>query len=139
MEWAESEAEHGMTWVSSLKAWARSVKRDVVALYFAARDPRVPWYAKAVAAAVAAYALSPIDPIPDFIPVLGHLDELVVLPLGIMLAIKLIPPDVMAEHRAATIAAEGRPTSRVAAAVIIAIWVAAAGFLIWVFWPNPAS
>ena len=75
-----------MTWVSSLKAWARGVKRDVVALYFAARDPRVPWYAKAVAAAVAAYALSPIDPIPDFIPVLGHVDELVVLPLGIMLA-----------------------------------------------------
>ena len=128
-----------MTWVSSLKAWARDVKRDVVALYFAARDPRVPWYAKAVAAAVAAYALSPIDPIPDFIPVLGHLDELVVVPLGIMLAIKLIPPEVMAEHRTAAIAAEGRPTSRVAAAVIIAIWGAAAGFLIRVFWPNPAS
>jgi uncharacterized membrane protein YkvA (DUF1232 family) len=128
-----------MTWVSSLKAWARDVKRDVVALYFAARDPRVPWYAKAVAAAVAAYALSPIDPIPDFIPVLGHLDELVVVPLGIILAIKLISPEVMAEHRAAAIAAEGRPTSRVAVAVIIAIWVAAAGFLIWVFWPNSAS
>ena len=128
-----------MTWVSSLKAWARDAKRDVVALYFAARDPRVPWYAKAVAVAVAAYALSPIDPIPDFIPVLGHLDELVVVPLGIMLAIKLIPPEVMAEHRAAAIAAEGRPTSRVAAAAIIAIWVAAAGFLIWVFWPNSAS
>ncbi len=128
-----------MSWISSLKAWARGVKRDVVALYFAAHDPRVPWYAKAVAVAVAAYALSPIDPIPDFIPVLGHLDELVVLPLGIMLAIKLIPPEVMAEHRTAAIAAEGRPTSRVAAAVIIAIWGAAAGFLIWVFWPNPAS
>jgi uncharacterized membrane protein YkvA (DUF1232 family) len=128
-----------MRWVSSLKAWARDVKRDVVALYFAARDPRVPWYAKSVAAAVAAYALSPIDPIPDFIPVLGHLDGLVVVPLGIMLAIKLIPPEVMAEHRAVAVAAEGRPTSRVAVAVIIAIWVAAAGFLIWVFWPNSAS
>jgi uncharacterized membrane protein YkvA (DUF1232 family) len=128
-----------MRWVSSLKAWARDVKRDVVALYFAARDPRVPWYAKAVAAAVAAYALSPIDPIPDFIPVLGHLDELVVVPLGIIVAIKLISPEVMAEHRAAAIAAEGRPTSRVAVAVIIAIWVAAAGFLIWVFWPNSPS
>jgi uncharacterized membrane protein YkvA (DUF1232 family) len=111
----------------------------VVALYFAARDPRVPWYAKAVAAAVAAYALSPIDPIPDFIPVLGHLDELVVLPLGIMLAVKLIPPDLMAEHRAAAIAAEGRPRSRVAAAVIIATWIAVAGFLIWVFWPHLAA
>ena len=128
-----------MTWISSLKSWARGIKRDVVALYFAARDPRVPWYAKAVAAAVAAYALSPIDPIPDFIPVLGHLDELVVVPLGIILAIKLISPEVMAEHRAAAIAAEGGPTSRVAVAVIVVIWVAAAGFLIWVFWPNSAS
>jgi uncharacterized membrane protein YkvA (DUF1232 family) len=98
-----------VTRISSLKSWARGVKRDVVALYFAARDPRVPWHAKAVAAAVAAYALSPIDPIPDFIPVLGHLDELVVLPLGIMLAVKLIPPELMAEHRTAAIAAEGRP------------------------------
>ena len=106
---------------------------------FAARDPRVPWYAKAVAAAVAAYALSPIDLIPDFIPILGHLDELVVLPLGIMLALKLIPPELMAEHRASAIAAEGRPTSRVAAAVIIATWIAVAGFLIWVFWPHPAD
>jgi uncharacterized membrane protein YkvA (DUF1232 family) len=111
----------------------------VVALYFAARDPRVPWYAKAVAAAVAADALSPIDPIPDFIPVLGHLDELVVLPLGIMLAVKLIPPELMAEHRAAAIAAEGKPTSRVAATVIITTWIAVAGFLIWVFWPPPAA
>ncbi len=128
-----------MAWVQSLKAWAKGVRRDVVALYFAARDPRVPWYAKAVAAAVTAYALSPIDLIPDFIPVLGHLDELVVLPLGIMLAIKLIPPEVMAEHRAAAIAAEGRRTSRVATAVIIAIWVVAAGFLIWLFWSHPAS
>jgi uncharacterized membrane protein YkvA (DUF1232 family) len=128
-----------VTWTSSLKDWARGIKRDVVALYFAARDPRVPWYAKAVAAAVAAYALSPIDPIPDFIPVLGHLDELVVLPLGIMLAVKLIPPELMAEHRTAAIAAEGRPTSRVAAAVIIATWIAVAGFLIWAFWPQPAA
>jgi uncharacterized membrane protein YkvA (DUF1232 family) len=127
-----------MAWLSSLKAWARSVKRDAVALYFAGRDPRVPWYAKAVAMAVAAYALSPIDPIPDFIPLLGQLDELIVLPLGIMLAIKLIPPEIMAEHRAAAIAAEGQPASRVAAAVIIAIWLAAAGFLVWLFWPDPA-
>src|ERR687891_90359 len=123
----------------NLRVWARFLKRDVVALYRAARDPRVPWYAKAVAAAVAAYALSPIDPIPDFIPVLGHLDELVVLPLGIMLAVKLIPPELMAEHRAAAIAAEGRPTSRAAAAVIIATWIAVAGFLIWAFWPQPAA
>jgi uncharacterized membrane protein YkvA (DUF1232 family) len=128
-----------VTWIASLKGWAKGIKRDVVALYFAARDPRVPWYAKAVAAAVAAYALSPIDLIPDFIPILGHLDELVVLPLGIMLALRLIPPELMAEHRATAIAAEGRPTSRVAAAVIIATWIAVVGFLIWVFWPHPTD
>ena len=130
---------NSVTWIASLKGWAKGIKRDVVALYFAARDPRVPWYAKAVAAAVAAYALSPIDLIPDFIPILGHLDELVVLPLGIMLALRLIPPELMAEHRATAIAAEGRPTSRVAAAVIIATWIAVVGFLIWVFWPHPAD
>jgi uncharacterized membrane protein YkvA (DUF1232 family) len=128
-----------MAWFSSRKAWATGIKREVVALYFAARDPAVPWYAKAVAAAVAAYALSPIDLIPDFIPILGQLDELVVLPLGIMLAVKLIPPAIMAEHRAAAVAAEGKPTSRAAAAVIIAIWIAAAAFLIWTFWPTAGS
>jgi uncharacterized membrane protein YkvA (DUF1232 family) len=110
----------------------------VVALYLAGRDPRVPWYAKAVAVAVAAYALSPIDLIPDFIPVLGQLDELVVLPLGILLAVKLIPPEIMAEHRAAALEAEGKPASRAAAAVIIAIWIGAAAFLIWAFWPTAA-
>src|ERR687896_1504297 len=119
-----------MKWISSLKAWAERLKRDVVALYFAARDPRVPWYAKAVAAAVAAYALSPIDAIPDFIPLLGQLDELIVLPLGNLLAIKLVPPEIMAEHRAAAIAAEGQPRSRIAAAVIVALWIGSALFLI---------
>ena len=127
-----------MAWLSSLKAWATGIKRDVVALYLAARDPRVPWYAKAVAAAVAGYALSPIDPIPDFIPILGYVDELIVLPLGIMLAIKLVPPEIMAMHRAAALAAEGRPSSRAAAAVIVAIWIAAAGWLMWLFWPDTA-
>src|ERR671910_2370335 len=112
--------------MENLRRWARSIRRDVVALYFAGRDPRVPWYAKAVAVAVAAYALSPIDLIPDFIPVLGQLDELVILPLGIILAVRLIPPEIMAEHRAAAFEAEGKPQSRAAAAVIIAIWVAAA-------------
>ena len=97
-------------WLCRAKTWARGIKRDVVALYFAARDPLVPWYAKAVAAAVAAYALSPIDLIPDFIPILGYLDELIVLPLGIMLAVTLIPPDIMAEHRASALAAEGALT-----------------------------
>jgi uncharacterized membrane protein YkvA (DUF1232 family) len=76
----------------------------------AARDPRVPWYAKLFAAAIAAYALSPIDLIPDFIPVLGYLDEVILLPLAIMLAIRMIPADVMVEHRAAAVKAEATPT-----------------------------
>ena len=124
--------------LAGLRSWARALRRDIVALYFAARDPRVPWHAKAVAAAVAAYALSPLDLIPDFIPILGQLDELVILPLGIMLAVRLVPPEIMAEHRAAAIAAEGQPRSRAAAAVIVAIWLAAALLLTWWFWPDPA-
>ena len=108
--------------VGRLRTWARSIKRDVHALYLSARDPRVPWYAKAVALAVAAYALSPIDLIPDFIPVIGYLDDLVLVPLGILLAVQLIPPAVLAEHRAT--ATDARlPGSRTAAVVIIAIWI----------------
>ncbi len=128
-----------MTRFARLKTWVKGIKRDVVALYFAARDPRVPWYAKAVAAAVAAYALSPIDLIPDFIPVLGYIDEVFILPLGIMLAVKLIPPAIMAEHRAAAVAAEGKPKSRIAGAVIVALWLTAVAFLFWAFWPDSAT
>ena len=84
----------------NLRAKAAAIKRDVHALYLAARDPRVPWYAKAVAVAVAAYAISPIDLIPDFIPVLGQLDDLVLLPIGIALAIRLVPREVLEEKRA---------------------------------------
>ncbi|MEZ5933078.1 MAG: DUF1232 domain-containing protein [Alphaproteobacteria bacterium] len=123
-----------MRWLSSLKSRARLIKRDVAALYFAARDPRTPWYAKAVAAAIAAYALSPIDLIPDFIPILGLLDDLLVLPLGIMIAIKLIPPEVMAEHRAGVIAGGDESASRLAAAAVVTVWVATVGLLIWVVW-----
>jgi uncharacterized membrane protein YkvA (DUF1232 family) len=78
-----------------LKPWAEAVKRDVLALYLAGRDPRVPWYAKALAAATAAYALSPIDLISDFIPVIGYLDDLVIVPVVIILVIRLIPADLM--------------------------------------------
>jgi uncharacterized membrane protein YkvA (DUF1232 family) len=81
-----------------LKRWARAVKRDVLALYLAGRDPRVPWYAKALAAATAAYALSPIDLVPDFIPVIGYLDDLIIVPVAIVLVIRLIPAGVMEEH-----------------------------------------
>ena len=82
---------HGPTMLERAKQWARLIKRDVIALWIAARDPRVPWYAKALAMAVAAYALSPIDLIPDFIPVLGYLDDLVIVPLGILLVVRLVP------------------------------------------------
>jgi uncharacterized membrane protein YkvA (DUF1232 family) len=124
--------------VSGLKRWARALKRDVVALWIAGRDPRVPWHAKAVAAAVAAYALSPIDLIPDFIPVLGYLDDLIIVPLGIALAVRLIPPELMPAFRAEAARRESLPTSRAAAAAIVAPWIAAAALLTWLLWPSAA-
>lgn len=117
-----------------LRQWARRMKRDVVALWLAARDPRVPWHAKAVAAMVAAYALSPIDLIPDVIPVLGYLDDVILVPLGILLAVRLIPAPLMAELRAAADQAVARPVSRVAAGVIVLLWVLAAGLLLAAVW-----
>lgn len=122
-----------------LKDWARRIKRDVHALWLAARDPRTPWYAKLLALAIAAYALSPIDLIPDFIPVLGYLDELILLPLALYVAIRLVPPDVMAEHRAAAEQAAARPVSRVAGAAIVVLWLAAALALLWWMWPRQAG
>src|SRR5215470_4663221 len=113
------------------KQWARVVKRDVHALYRAGRDPRVPWYAKALAILVTGYALSPIDLIPDFIPVVGYLDDVIVVPLGILLVVRLIPPGIMAEHRALAAAAQDRPVSRGAAAAIITIWLASAALAGW--------
>jgi uncharacterized membrane protein YkvA (DUF1232 family) len=115
-----------MTMMQTIKARARELRRETYALYLAVRDPRTPWYARALAGAVVAYALSPIDLIPDFIPVIGYLDDLIVVPLGIALALKLIPAQVMADCRTQALAAEGLPMSRTAAAVIIALWLAAA-------------
>ncbi|MDQ6437750.1 YkvA family protein [Mesorhizobium sp. LHD-90] len=115
---------------SRLKSWARSVRRDAFAVYLAARDPRTPWYAKALAFCVAAYALSPIDLIPDFIPVLGYLDDLILLPLGIVAVVRMIPPEVMAEHRKAAAIAAERPVARSAAAVIICLWAVSIGLAI---------
>ncbi|MGY4311064.1 YkvA family protein [Bradyrhizobium quebecense] len=127
--------------LSSIKAWARNLKRDSVALYLASRDPRVPWYAKALAVAIAAYALSPIDLIPDFIPVIGYLDDLILLPLGIWLAISLVPDEVMAECRANASAVLQRPTSRAGMIAIIVLWIASALALAWAvvtYWPRTA-
>src|SRR5437899_2077223 len=123
----------------AIRQWARTIRRDVVAVWIAARDPRVPWYAKALALAVAAYALSPIDLIPDFIPVLGYLDDLIIVPLGILLVIKLVPAELMAEFRAEAARREAAPRSTVAAVVIVLTWIAAAGLLLWWLWPVPAG
>src|SRR5712672_764845 len=117
--------------LSRMKTWARRLNRDGHAIYLASRDPRVPWYAKAVAIAVAAYALSPIDLIPDFIPVIGYLDDLIIVPLGIAAVVRMIPPPIMAEHRALADAAQQRPESRRAAAIIVVVWVASAAIASW--------
>jgi len=113
------------------KRWAGAVRRDAHALYLASRDPRVPWYAKAIGIAVAAYAASPIDLIPDFIPVIGYLDDLIVVPLGIALVIRMIPPEIMAEHRTVATAARDQSVNWKAAAVIVSIWVLAIGATVW--------
>lgn len=114
-----------------LKQWARALTRDVHAVYLAARDPRVPWYVKAIAVFVAAYALSPIDLIPDAIPVLGYVDDLIVVPLGIWIVIKLIPPAIMAEHRRAADQAVGKPVSRAGTLAVICFWLVFWALLVW--------
>ena len=119
-----------MTWQMTWQERVRNLKRDVVAVALAVRDPRVPWYAKALGACVVAYALSPIDLIPDFIPVLGYLDDLVLVPLGLLLIVRLIPADILAEHRIAAAALAERPVSRAGAAAVIAIWVILAALLV---------
>lgn len=115
--------------VSVARQWAYAVKRDVHAVWLAARDPRTPWFAKILALAVAAYAVSPIDLIPDFIPVLGYVDDILVVPVGIMLVVRLIPPGVMNEHREAAAGSTDYPASRMAAGVVVAIWIVCATLL----------
>jgi uncharacterized membrane protein YkvA (DUF1232 family) len=122
-----------MKMLDRARQWASGIVRDVTALWLAARDPRVPRAAKAVAACVAAYALSPIDLIPDFIPVIGYLDDLILVPLGILLAVHLIPAPLMAEFRA-TARDRRRPVSRVGAVVIVLIWVACTAVASWMVW-----
>lgn len=119
-----------------LRRWAKAIKRDVHALWLAARHPGTPWYARGLAIGIAAYALSPIDLIPDFIPVLGLLDEAILLPLLILLAIRLVPAEVMAECRARAVAAEERPASRAGIAIVAAIWLLLALLALWLIWPR---
>ena len=125
MDWMEE-------WVPSLRRWAAGLKTEVYALYLAYRDPRVPWYARLFAVVVVGYALSPIDLIPDPIPVLGYVDDLILIPLGVVLALKMIPAPVMDECReqAKTSLREGMPVNRAAAAVIVAIWLAGAALAV---------
>ena len=118
--------------VENLKKWAGRLKVEVYALYLAYRDPRVPLYARIFAACVVGYAFSPIDLIPDPIPVLGYLDDLILIPLGVALAIKMIPEPVLAECRekARQASRESRPVNRVAAGVVVAVWLALAALAI---------
>ncbi|PZP62805.1 MAG: hypothetical protein DI596_03535 [Azospira oryzae] len=115
---------------------ARALKRETYALYLCVRHPRTPWYAKLFVGLIVAYALSPIDLIPDFVPVLGYLDEAILLPLAILLALQMIPADVLEEcrTRAATAFAGSKPVSRAAAVVIVALWLGAATVLgLWLW------
>jgi len=113
-----------------------ALRQETLALYYAYRDPRVSWGARAVAALVVAYALSPIDLIPDFVPVLGYLDDLLLVPLGVHLALRMIPPEVMADARARAITGleAGSPTMRAGVAIVIAIWLLALALTAWIVW-----
>jgi uncharacterized membrane protein YkvA (DUF1232 family) len=110
-------------WIDDIKRWARELKREIFAVWIAARDPRTPVAAKVVGGIIAAYAISPIDLIPDFIPVLGYLDDLLIVPLGLMLAVRLIPDALMIEFRERADIMSERPRSILAAVVIVAIWI----------------
>ena len=120
--------------VSTLRKWAKALKQQTLIVYFAARDPRTTWPVRMLALFVAAYALSPIDLIPDFIPVLGYLDDLIIVPLGLMLVLRMVPPEVVRSAQEHALAAVERPVSRAMAVAIVAIWGAMAGVLgLWVW------
>jgi uncharacterized membrane protein YkvA (DUF1232 family) len=120
--------------VSRLKTWARGIKRDVVTVYFAARDPQAPLLVRILAGLVAAYALSPIDLIPDFIPVLGYLDDLLIVPLGLLLVMRLMPEGVMTNARVKADTLLAKPRSWLAAVCFVAIWLAMGVYLaLWLF------
>ena len=120
-----------------LKAWSKRIKRDGMTLWFAGKDPRTPWYAKALGVLVVAYALSPIDLIPDFIPVLGYVDDVLLLPVLIWLTIKLLPPDVISACRLRAdewMREKGaKPRSALGAILIVGVWVAFA-LAAWLWW-----
>jgi uncharacterized membrane protein YkvA (DUF1232 family) len=121
--------------LARLRHWARRIRQETHAVFLAARDPRVAWPVRLLALAVAAYALSPIDLIPDAIPVLGLLDDAIIVPLGILLVVRLLPPEILAEHRRAVAQQAGKPTSRLGALLVVALWLLAAAILMRILWP----
>lgn len=122
--------------VARLRLKARAIKRETYVLYLACRDPRTPWYVKVLAGGIVAYAISPIDLIPDFIPIIGYLDDVIIVPIGIAAALRLVPRDVLADCRARALADPQRPTSRAAGAIIIAIWSVAAIIVLWLLYDR---
>ena len=120
--------------VSRLKTWARGIKRDVVTVYFAARDPQAPMLVRILAGLVAAYALSPIDLIPDFIPVLGYLDDLLIVPLGLLLVMRLMPEEAMVNARTKADTLLAKPRSWLAAMCFVAIWLVLGFYLVLWLW-----
>jgi uncharacterized membrane protein YkvA (DUF1232 family) len=120
----------------SWKTKAKQLKNEIHALYLASKDPRTPWYAKVLAALIIGYALSPIDLIPDFIPVLGYLDDLIIVPAGIVLLLKMIPEEVMEESRqnARVLSEQKKPKNWIAGLVIVLIWLLAIYAMVRIFW-----
>jgi uncharacterized membrane protein YkvA (DUF1232 family) len=124
-----------MSFIDTLKTRTRALKRDTLAIWFAAKDKRTPWYARAMAALVAAYALSPVDLIPDFIPVLGYLDDLVLIPAGIALSLKLIPAEVMNDARIKAETSLAKPVTWWMTALIVLVWLAIISLILWLVFP----
>lgn len=125
-----------MSLFTDLKKRTSFFRRETVALFLAARDPRTPWYGKVLAAAIAAYAFSPIDLIPDFVPILGYVDDIILIPIGVAFVIKLIPIPVLAECRARANGLLGRIKlkSWIAGVVIVTVWVAVASLcIVWAY------
>ena len=116
--------------MKQLKIWAQSLKRDVMTLWFALKNPNTPWYARVLAAVITAYALSPIDLIPDFIPILGYLDDLIIVPAGVWLLLRIVPEQVLSESRSKSeqwfIEQKRKPTSIAGLAIILSLWCFAA-------------
>ncbi len=117
-----------------LKRWSRNVRRDTYAVRLIARDRRVPWYTKTLALLVAGYALSPLDIIPDFIPVIGFVDDVILVPLGILAVIKLVPPEILREHREHAERTINLPKNRIGGIALLCLWITAVGISAWLLW-----